>query len=191
MAAELDASVLEAHHPIARAFSWWALVHSDSGEYQNNILPLGTCADLKEFCQYLHHVPEPGSIFDGRHAWRIAKKHWGYGICFFEAATKPEWEDRNNAHGVDLVCRHSFSPPQLSDAWRSLLLLFVNGELEGATGTRVSFRATPRRLMYKIEVWTRTSDAAECGAIAALLHARLCLEFAVVPRRKAEPAAKA
>ena len=169
-------------YPIARPFSWYALVHGDRAEsYDSHVLHLGECRNLREFCQYLNHVPSPGDVFDGAHAWRIASKHWGYGICFFETATRPEWEHANNQGGVDLVCRGSFSSTQLTDAWRSLLLMFINGQLEDATGARVAMKRDRRgAVLHKLEVWTR---AAEGGSLIQRLRRELGLDFVCTPRR--------
>lgn len=168
-------------YPIARPFAWYALVQSDGGSYDSHVLPLGTCTDLCEFFQFLNHIPAPGKVFDGRHAWRIGKQYWGYGVCFFEEPTRPEWEHPNNAHGIDLVYRGSFSPAQLSEAWRTLLFTFINGQIEDATGARLSCR-TDRRgcVTHKMEVWTRTQSTM---ALAKTLCAELGVEFAPMPRR--------
>lgn len=175
-----DASLL----PIARSFSWYALVHPDQASYENTIIPLGTCNTLVEFCQFLNHVPMPGrQVFDGRHAWRIASKHWAYGICFFEAAIQPKWEDPGNAAGIDLVCRRSFHGAVLANVWQRLLLLFINGELEEATGARITFKQDRRgALIHKVEVWSRR--VAEAPALVQRLKAKLNgLDFVCMPRR--------
>lgn len=170
--------------PLARpSFSFYALVHDGGDRYGSHLLPLGACATVKEFFQYLNHLPAPGQVFDGRHGWKIGGKHWGYGVCFFETPTRPEWEDPSNAHGVDLVCRGAFAPAALSEAWRSLLLLLVNGELEVATGARLACKPDRRGApAHKLEVWCRA--AADAPAAAAALRAALGLDFATVPRRK-------
>ena len=171
-------------YPIARPFSWYALVYDDKGggAYGGNVLPLGTCTDLQEFCQYLNHVPLPGQVFDGAHAWRFADGQFGYGMCFFDAAVRPEWEDAANASGIDLVHRAAIEPSALTEAWRSVLLLFVNGQLEDATGARCTMKVDRRgQPVHKLEVWTRRAESGE--AVAAALRRSVGLEFTCVPRR--------
>ena len=181
--------------PIARPFAFYALVRDGvasgsaawrgGGEYTQHVLPLGTCTSFGEFASYVHHIPDPGAIFTGRHAWRIAKRYWGYGMCFFEEAVRPEWEDPANRDGIDLVCRQALDPATLTRAWHALLLLLVNGEAEDATGVRVSHRRGGRNcssgVQHKLEVWTRR--AADATRLVLLLRERVGLEFAVVPRK--------
>ena len=168
--------------PLSRPFTWYALVHEAGDQYGSRLLPLGDCSTVKEFFQYLHHIPAPGQVFDGRHGWRIGGKHWGYGLCFFESCTRPEWEHPNNARGVDLVCRGCFSPPALSEAWRTLLLMLVSGEMEGATGARLAYKPDRRGSpTHKIEVWCRSPSDAPPAASA--LRSALGADFATVPRR--------
>ena len=94
---------------------------------------------------------------------------------------RPEWEDPANKKGVDLVCRGWFAPPKLTEAWRSLLLMLINGELEDATGVRVTMKADKRGvLVHKLEVWTRT-EAVAVGTAAAL-RGKTGLDFTCVPR---------
>lgn len=166
--------------PIARPLKWYALVHDSRVGYRT--LPLGRCDNLRQFCQYLNHVPAPGSVFDGRHGWKIGGRHWGYGMCVFQADILPEWEHLGNRNGADLVCRGCFEPAALTEAWRSLLLLLVDGRLEWATGIRLAMK-TDRRgsLLHKLEVWTRSTSG--CNEAVVVLHAELGLEFVVVPRR--------
>lgn len=176
-------------YPIARPLTWYALVHPEQASYESHLLSLGTCIDLREFCQYLNHVPEPGDVFDGKHAWKIASKHWGYGICVFEEATRPEWEHPNNEGGIDLVCRRSVAPAQLNDAWRSLLLALINGELEEATGVRVVCKYDRRGSpIHKLEVWCRRQQ--QPAELIDRLRVALCLDFEAVPRRIAADSKK-
>lgn len=172
--ADLDA------FPISRSLTWYALVHDSRVGYRT--LSLGRCDTLRQFCQYLNHVPMPGVVFDGRHAWKIAGKHWGYGMCVFQTDILPEWEHPGNRDGADLVCRGSFEPAALTEAWRSLLVLLVDGRLEWATGVRTVMKTDRRgNVLHKLEVWTRHSTG--CAEAAASLRAELGLEFVAVPRK--------
>lgn len=170
-------------YPIARPFSWYALVYPDGSAYKNHLLPLGTCSDMRGFCQYWNHIPKPGEIFDGLHAWRIATQHFGYGICFFEEETQPEWEHPNNVFGTDLVCRRTFRPSELSDAWQTLLLMMVSGDLECATGIRVVYKKDRRGVItHKLEVWCRTD--VDVSELIRRLKENVGFDFIEVPRRQ-------
>ena len=126
-------------------------------------------------------LPEPGAHFDGMHACRVNGRLWCYGLCFFEAGVAPEWEDPQNAGGVDLVCRRAFDRAQLSAAWRTVVLLLAHGALEEATGARVTYKRDRRGVVHKLEVWCRA--AADGAPVAARLLERVGFEFVVTPRR--------
>ena len=179
------AAMISAPHepmPTPRPFSWFALVEGSGGGYENNVLPLGTCDSIQDFFRYFNHVPLPGAVFDGRHVWKIAKTHVGYGICFFETGIHPQWEDPRNKHGVDLVHRASFEASELSEAWTSILFMFITDELPGATGARVAYKTDRRGApFHKLEVWTRTSN--DAAAIIATLREHTGLDFEDIPRR--------
>ena len=168
-------------YPIARPLSWYALVHGRNA-YGNQLLPLGTVRNFLEFAQYVKHIPSPSEIFDGAHAWRIAHQHWGYGMCVFEEGVRPEWEDPQNQHGVDLVFRAQFHPEALTAAWENLLLMLVNGLVEDVTGVRLLFKQDRRGHTHKLEVWCRSKDCS--GKVSDALEDALQIKFEVFPRRE-------
>ena len=174
--------------PIHKPFTWYALVQpvraSDAGAYDKSLLTLGTCHDFTEFARFFNHVPMPGTqILNGTSQWKIARRYWGHGLCFFEKETSPEWEHPNNERGVDLVVRQCFAPEALREAWIALLLLFINGEAADATGARIVFRQDRRtgNHTHKLEVWCRDIETAM--TTSHLLKRRTGHAFTVTRRK--------
>ena len=175
--------------PLPEAFTWYALVRRASGEvgeglYADSIVKLGQCENFAQFAALFHHIQKPGQVFDGVHGWLIERIYLGYGMCLFRAAVRPEWEDPQNQHGIDLVHRsHSMSPKTLDDVWTQLLLDMINGRLPEATGVRLVHKREhhTRKQTHKIEVWCEKEDQAE--SVKERLQQSVGVAFAPFRRR--------
>lgn len=172
--------------PLPVPLTWHALVRDANATYST--LELGACTSLNAFCQYLNHLPAPSVALRTRCEWRLgarAKKTLGYGLCVFDSAVGPKWEDAGNTDGVDLVFRGALGPQHLDDAWLELLLVMLSGETVAlATGARVLVKSDRRgNAVHKLEVWTRAAGPATTAPLLRDLKRRTGLDFTVVPRR--------
>lgn len=168
--------------PIARPFTWYALVFGDSSlNYNKNIYELGTFRTLNEYCQYRNHVPEPHVAFNGHQCLCIAKKYQAYGYCIFEEGVRPEWEDPGNIHGIDLVCKLCCSLEELQTTWDKMVLMLINGRLEEATGLRLLLKKERRGVAYKYEIWCR--DKSDASKLIDVLRDNTGLDFFRSERR--------
>jgi len=83
-------------------------------------------------------------------------------ISLFKSGIKPAWEDEVNGQGGDFYFRFSDMTMDIRDIWEKMVQEIVCENypfLEEITGIRAIDKSRKGNLTYKLEFWTRFSNA--------------------------------
>ena len=76
---------------------------------------------------------------------------------------KPAWEDPANKKGGELLCRKTMTVDALDTYWENLVLGLIGetvDEQDEICGCRVVDKSKKgNRMMFRLEIWTRTGNA--------------------------------
>lgn len=143
--------------PIGDQWVWYAHAVA-GGSYDDGTIQLGEFGTLREFFQYVHHVPAPWDVFMGDRQLLVEKRPIG-AYSIFRKGIRPAWEDVHNQRGGELCARAQLAKEDMERLWPELCLSIVNGDVPEVTGFRIVHKKDRRNCVsHKVEVWLTSCD---------------------------------
>ena len=84
------------------------------------------------------------------------------GLSLFKQGIRPEWEDKSNLFGGELICRLSLK--QMNDldyCWEILIIALIGESIDSGDeicGCRIVNKSNKGNILFKFEVWLRSQD---------------------------------
>ena len=110
-------------------------------------------------------MPRPSEVFyDGQTRKEILPDGRTIdAFSLFKKGIKPAWEDQANKKGGELLCRKTMTVDALDTYWENLVLGLIGetvDEQDEICGCRVVDKSKKgNRMMFRLEIWTRTGNS--------------------------------
>jgi len=133
----------------------------------NSCIKLTDIYTIADFWKTMNYLPSASDL----HSATInidGKKMIAYSL--FKNDITPEWEHPTNKNGSEWGCREHLSCASFSQIWNTLILSFVNNELDHVVGIRCINKTNKNRIIHKIEIWMDSIDPKCCMSVKNTLN---------------------